>query len=233
MDGGSKDSTVSVLKRRSRDLACWRSEPDGGQTDAINKAIRLAKGDIIGWLNSDDIYLPGAIDRVLNEFQRRPEADVIHGDRLLIDEEDGVIGWASAGSFNPHRQGYNINSETAFWRRERTIGYEFNASLRFAMDLEWFSRLYNLGLRFCYLPTMVGAFRCYATNKSSTIPQVCYEETRREWRKLFNNDCWEVEPQRSKTRHLLAALRHPRACLIPYLYRRFWLGRRGMLSSPA
>lgn len=230
MDGGSTDSTVAVLKRRQSDLACWRSEPDHGQGDAVNKALRIAQGDIVGWINSDDVYLPGTIDRVLQEFRRRPDADVIHGDRLMIDEDDGVIGWSAPGSFKPHHRGYNVCNETAFWRRGRAAGLELNPSLRFAMDLEWFSRLYSQGLQFHYLPRFLGGFRCYARNKSSTIPDVGYEETRREWRKIFNNECWKVNPPRGKLKHISAGLLDPKHCLVPYLYRRFWLGRRGLLT---
>jgi glycosyltransferase involved in cell wall biosynthesis len=233
MDGGSRDATADILRRRQRDLTHWRSEPDRGQADALNKALRLATGDIIGWLNSDDVYLPGTIDRVLEVFRRRPGIDVVHGDRLMIDEHDGVIGWASAGPFTPQRWGYNINSETAFWRRERTVGLEFDAGLRFAMDLEWFARLFHRGLRFHYWPVFLGAFRCYAQNKSSTIPQVGEEEARREWRRIFNNECWRLDPPGNRTRHYSAAIRQPRRCLIPYLYRRLWLRRRGLLSEPA
>jgi glycosyltransferase involved in cell wall biosynthesis len=233
MDGGSSDATVGILRRRQQDLAHWRSEADRGQADAINKALRLAHGDIIGWLNSDDVYLPGTIDRVLRIFGHHPEIDVVHGDRLMIDEHDGVIGWASAGPFAPHQWGYNINSETAFWRREKAAGLEFDASLRFAMDLEWFSRLYHRGLRFHYCPVFLGAFRCYASNKSSTIPQVGEEEARREWRRIFSNDCWRIDPPGNRVRHYSAAVSQPGRCLIPYLYRRLWLRRRGLLSQPA
>lgn len=232
MDGGSCDATVSIRQRRQRDLAHWRSEADRGQTDAINKALRLAKGDITGWLNSDDVYLPGTIDRVLRMFRRHPEIDVIHGDRLMIDEHDGVIGWASAGPFAPHQWGYDINSETAFWRREKTAGLEFDASLRFAMDLEWFSRLYHRGLHVQYWPVFLGAFRCYANNKSSTIPEVGEEEACREWRRIFGNDCWNIDPPGNRMRHYFAAVSQPAKCLIPYLYRRMWLKRRGLLSRP-
>lgn len=233
MDGGSDDATIGILRRRQQDIAHWRSEPDHGQADALNKALRLARGEIIGWLNSDDVYLPGAIDRVLERFRRFPAVDVIHGDRLMIDEEDGVIGWASVGPFQPHRWGYTINSETTFWRSARTRGLEFAPALRFAMDLEWFSRLYLRGLRFHYWPVFLGAFRCYGQNKSSTIAHVGEEEAAREWRRLFRNECWRLDPPRHVMRHWLAAVRQPQACLLPYLHRRLWLRRRGMLPAPA
>jgi len=228
MDGGSTDCTIDILRRRESDLKLWKSEKDHGQADAVNKALRVARGDIVGWINSDDLYLPGAIDRVLAEFKRRPEVDVIHGNRLLIDEEDGVIGWSCSGAFDPERRGFNVNSETAFWRRTRVSGLELNANLRFAMDLEWFSRLYIKGLRFQYIPTFIGALRCHSKSKSSTISKVGREETIREWKRLFGNECWQVRPPSGRFTHISESFLNPKDCLFPYLYRRIWQGRRGL-----
>src|ERR1700704_3274046 len=77
-DGGSTDNTVDVLKRFDRGVR-WGSEADNGQTDAANKGIRVTDGEIIGWLNSDDVYYPGAIARVVAFFESHADVDVVYG----------------------------------------------------------------------------------------------------------------------------------------------------------
>src|ERR1700747_532198 len=72
MDGGSTDETVDVLKKYSDKIDFWVSERDHGQTDAINKGLKRVKADIVGWLNSDDIYLRGALKKVLQVFDENP-----------------------------------------------------------------------------------------------------------------------------------------------------------------
>ncbi|MDH5681933.1 MAG: glycosyltransferase, partial [Spirochaetota bacterium] len=88
MDGGSKDNTLDVLKSYG-DKITWFSEPDKGQADAVNKGLKLAKGEIIGWLNSDDIYYPHALKKVLEIFERNPEIQVVYGmaDHIDINDE--------------------------------------------------------------------------------------------------------------------------------------------------
>src|ERR1700730_13867066 len=90
MDGGSTDETVGILRRYETSLS-WGSEKDGGQADAVNKGLSRSTGEIIGWLNSDDIYYPGAIHAVCDAFDSEPTLDVIWGDANHIEEDDRVI----------------------------------------------------------------------------------------------------------------------------------------------
>ena len=90
MDGGSTDETVSILKEY-KDQILWKSEKDNGQTDALNKGIRTATGEWIGWLNSDDIYYPEALKKVRNVIETHPEINVVYGNAYHIDEHDHIL----------------------------------------------------------------------------------------------------------------------------------------------
>jgi len=87
VDGASTDGSVEIIRRYADRLAWWVSEKDAGQSEAINKAFRRAQGEFVGWLNSDDIYLPGAVSAAMAAFQSHPEAGLIYGDALAIDSD--------------------------------------------------------------------------------------------------------------------------------------------------
>lgn len=233
IDGGSTDNSVEVIKKYEKRLAYWVSEKDDGQTDAINKGIRRSTGELIGWLNSDDIYVRGALFKVANAFRKSPECVVVHGDRILIGADNAVLGWSALPPFNPQKYGFNVCSETAFWRRDAAerVG-ELNTRLRFAMDLEFFSRLYKTG-KFCKLNDFIGCFRCHADSKSSTIWKVGQEEAEREWKRLFGaeNENWSICPPVDVMRHRFALLRYPKLLFIPYLRHRFQRRLRTKLPS--
>ncbi|WP_219216230.1 glycosyltransferase family 2 protein [Variovorax boronicumulans] len=220
MDGGSTDETVSILEKYSDRIDVWVSEKDRGQTDAINKGMKHVKGDIIGWINSDDVYIPGALRKVMDVFRSRPEVDVIHGDRLLLDAESHVVGWACGSPFQPHQYGFNVNSETAFWRTG-ALAEPLDTSLRFAMDLDWFSRLYASGAKFHFVPDFLGGFRCHAENKSSTMQDVAHEETALCWGKHFGNEKWRVAPPGNRARFYGRLLTRPLVLTAPYARHRF------------
>ena len=87
VDGASSDGSVDIIRRYSDRLAWWISERDSGQSEAINKGLQRAKGEIVGWLNSDDIYLPGAVAAAVAAFRAHPEAGLVYGDALAIDAD--------------------------------------------------------------------------------------------------------------------------------------------------
>ena len=90
LDGGSEDGTLDILRRYEGRLE-WTSGPDNGQVDAINKGLRMATGDIVGWLNSDDVLMPGALARVAAAFAAHPQAEWVHGRCEVIDINDRPI----------------------------------------------------------------------------------------------------------------------------------------------
>lgn len=91
MDGGSTDGSVKIIQRYAHRLAGWVSEPDRGQADAINKGFARAHGEIVAWLNSDDLYLPGAVRAAVEIFERHPQAGMVFGDVVSIDGEGNPI----------------------------------------------------------------------------------------------------------------------------------------------
>jgi glycosyltransferase involved in cell wall biosynthesis len=91
IDGGSTDSSLEIIKRYEAQLAYWISEPDQGQVDAINKGLRMAKGDIVAWINSDDLYMAGAVREAVETLQKNPEVGMVYGDGIMVDAEGYLL----------------------------------------------------------------------------------------------------------------------------------------------
>jgi glycosyltransferase involved in cell wall biosynthesis len=222
IDGGSTDQSIEIIKKYEKYLFDWTSEKDRGQADAINKGLKQSRGEILGWINSDDVYVKGGFSRIIKAFQANPECIVVHGNRILIDENGDVTGWNNLPPFDPKTLVYNVCSETAFWRRSamEKAGL-LKESLKFAIDLEFFGRLYHYG-KFLKLDDYLGYFRCHAETKSSTIAQIGQEEAKREWRVLFgseNMNC-QLDIHNNFIRNSLALIRYPRLIGVPYLLHR-------------
>jgi glycosyltransferase involved in cell wall biosynthesis len=174
LDGGSTDGTLDLLGSYGARLA-WTSERDGGQIDAINKGLRTASGDVVGWLNSDDVLADGALARVADVFREHPEVEWVHGRCTIIDEHDRPI----RGLFSlykhyrcRHHSFDNLLTEnyvsqmTAFWRRSvhDEIGY-LEPELDLAFDYDLFLRLSQRGAPI-YLEDTLACFRMYGASKS-------------------------------------------------------------------
>jgi len=143
MDGGSTDDTLDILHSYG-DRLTWRSAPDSGQAEAVNRGIRLAKGDILGWLNSDDTYLPGAVKTAVGHLAANTETAVVYGDAYYIDEKNTITGTYPTEDFNLNRLAGAciVCQPAAFIRRAAldAVGM-LDPGLRYCMDYDLWIRL--------------------------------------------------------------------------------------------
>lgn len=176
VDGGSTDGTVDILKRYDNRLR-WVSERDEGQTDAINKGIGMSTGEIIAYLNSDDLYEPGALHAVARHFAAQPDSMWVTGFCRIIDEKDremrrAITAWKN---FLLRRFSYRlllvtnpVSQPATFWRRKVVdeIGL-FDKGQHFVMDYDYWLRIGRKHAP-AVLETYLAAFRVYTTSKTSS-----------------------------------------------------------------
>ncbi|MBJ6727297.1 glycosyltransferase family 2 protein [Geomesophilobacter sediminis] len=181
VDGGSTDRSVEVIREYQRRLdqgewpvRCreiryrWLSEKDAGQTDALGKGFRMAEGDIFAWLNSDDTYLPGALQAVAERFEEGGDTALLYGDAQYCDARGEVIGRYRTQSYDYGKLAWFnfICQPAAFFRKEAFLAVGgLDATLHFAMDYDLWVRIAR---RFpCrYLPKPLANYRLHETSKT-------------------------------------------------------------------
>jgi len=189
VDGGSNDGSVKILQEYAAKPGWshlhWVSESDRGQSDALNKGFRSAQGDVIGWLNSDDFYLRNCFKHVEDAFRREPRPSVVYGDYIWINEIDGTYQVRREIAFNRfvlfHSHVPFILSSGGFFVARKVIddGCLLDPSYHFAMDQEYFLRLFRRGYSFCHSPNLMGALRLHDSCKSATHDRRAVEEHER------------------------------------------------------
>ena len=181
IDGMSTDGTVDLLRNQivtaKRQSMYWISERDTGQSEALNKGFRRAKGEIIGWLNSDDRYRIGSFDRIVQAFEENPEVDIFYGDYLMVDDTGKVLEIRREIEFNAfillyHRILYIPTTATFFRRRIFQEGNWLDERLQYAMDFEFFIRLSERGYRFKHIPQLLADFRLQPNSKTCSVPDL-------------------------------------------------------------
>ncbi len=179
VDGGSADGSVEIIQRYSSRLAWWVSEPDRGQTDAINKGFAHASGEILAWINSDDTYLPGAVTQAVQSLRLHPEAAMVYGDANLTDEQGNIIGRFPSRQTNFKklmRGSVHIPQQTAFfWARLWQRVAPLDPSFQFAMDYDLWVRLGRLA-PLVYAPYLMANFRLHGAGKTLVMDDRCYPE---------------------------------------------------------
>jgi glycosyltransferase involved in cell wall biosynthesis len=170
-DGGSCDESLPILDRYRARLHHVESRADRGQAHALNLGFRHAGGDIMAYLNSDDLLLPGSLQRVARFFSEHPQVDVVYGNRIVINERDEEVGRWILPPHSPDALLWNnyVPQETVFWRRRiwDRAGGGFNEGFHSALDWEMWLRFHRAGARFHHLPRFLGAFRIHPEQKTS------------------------------------------------------------------
>jgi glycosyltransferase involved in cell wall biosynthesis len=177
IDGGSTDGTVDLIRKHERHLAYWVSEKDGGQSNAINKGLKLATGDIIAYMNSDDYYLDDVFERVADAHRERPDVDLWHGRCRIVDQFGAKVD-ERIGSINRYDE--MLDLWDVWWKRRNFVQPEvfwtkrvgekigaFREDLYLVMDYEYWLRIFSAGGAAGFIDTEFAAFRLQPNQKST------------------------------------------------------------------
>lgn len=162
IDGASTDETLAILKKHENTFNLrWISEPDEGHADAVNKGFALAQGEIIGWLNSDDVYFDKkTISAVVSAFQEHPEADIVYGDCAYIWEDGTILKVQCVPGFRYSRlqRGCFLEQPAVFFRKHVVDKHKLDKSLKIGIDYEYWLRL-GKQYKFYKIPRILAADR--------------------------------------------------------------------------
>lgn len=184
IDGGSTDRSVDIIKKYSNYISYWKSEPDNGMYDALNKGFQQAHGQIFAWLNSDDIYYSTTIENVVKIFNENPEIDWITGVCSFIDEKELITGIGIPTHYfrfllrlGLYRGDYIgvIQQESTFWRKSLWIKCDgLNNQFKFAGDYDLWIKFSNYS-KIYVIPTVFGAFRYHDNQLTNNIEEYYIE----------------------------------------------------------
>lgn len=208
-DGESTDETIDILNRYDHlSHLRWVSEPDEGQSDALNKGMREATGDVVGWLNADDRYLPGCFQTVADHFEGNADTDVLYGNYRWIDAAGTVFQERRELDFDLFMLKYvdtlYIPSEALFIRRGVIQDGELiDRSYDWSMDYEYILRLALKGYTFAHVDRFLSDFRWHDESKTGTAPHKMNEDRIRAL--LTHDPCLKKCPEsvRPATRKVL------------------------------
>jgi glycosyltransferase involved in cell wall biosynthesis len=179
-DGGSTDGSVQIIQKYESQLSWWVSEPDQGQTDAINKGFARAKGEILAWLNSDDTYEPNAVAEAVAYLQAHPKAGMVYGEANFINERGQIFGKFNAQQTNYARLmrgAVYIPQQAAFFRADlwHRVG-PLDPTFYFAMDYDLWVRLAKLAPLHFYPGHIWANFRLHGDAKTIAEDDRCWPE---------------------------------------------------------
>jgi len=193
MDGGSTDESVDIIRRYADRLAHWESHKDNGQADAIFRGFEMSTGEVLAFLNSDDILMPNSLETVGRYFVAHPREDWVVGSCLFIDHNARYLyNYFGSPKFNLGLRvsfnsllywGCGFYQPASFWRRSAFFEIEgFDRSLKFCFDYDLFLRLARRGPS-GHITAFLASFRVHPTSKTATLSGVCLAENEELWRK--------------------------------------------------
>lgn len=235
MDGGSQDGSLQVIQKYSDQISYWTSEADEGQAHAINKGFRQCSGEILCWLNSDDMLLPGTLLTIGRRLAGNSRARrLVYGAALMMRQDADLRGWdQTAEPFDPERLRYAdyIAQPSSFWTRALwDAAGELDIRYRYALDWEWYIRA-SQHAHFEYVPRFFSVYRWHASHKTSTGGEARRQEIVeivRRYAPAYWGQLYEMIHQRlpwiQKVRSWLLASRIPGAWrLVRFSVPRVWL----------
>lgn len=230
MDGGSSDESVKIIKKYEPWLTFWTSEPDRGQSHAINKGLRKAKGQIVAYLNSDDIYLCGALQQAVVHMMGNETADIVYGDCRVINHESHTVSvWRSQpfDLFVALCQDF-IYQPTVFMKRRvlEMVGY-FDEELHYTMDFDYWLRA-AIGVDFAYIPVELAAFRMTEASKTGIGPIPFARERRKVLDRFLRS---HVDSSVAKWRNKVFAWNHYHTGSQLYVQKERGLARREFIKG--
>lgn len=186
-DGGSSDTSLSILQQHQHKLSFWSSDKDSGQSHAINKGLRMATGQYVSWLNADDFYLPNVLNQVRNVFEANHDIGVVYGSAILVDAHNLHKG-LDQGQIHglPYRYyaGMCFPQPASFVRSSvfKEVGL-LTENLHYGMDYEFFLRIKLKGFSFHRLAFPLAAYRLHQSSKTVSAPLKFAQE----WIQIYNN----------------------------------------------
>jgi len=179
VDGGSRDESVEIIKKYQEHFAWWVSEKDKGHADALNKGFARATGEILAWLNSDDVYYPQAVAEAVALLKEHPEVGMVYGDADLIDNSGAAVGQFAARQTDYRRMlrgSVHIPQATTFFRADlwRQVG-PLDLSLFFSFDYDLWVRIAKVS-QLLYVPKRWAKFRIHGEGKTIVNDDRCYPD---------------------------------------------------------
>ncbi len=199
MDGGSSDGSREIIQRYSDRLAYWHSRPDKGQTDALIQGFERATGDLLGWVNSDDVLFPGALQAIAKAFYSHPECGLYGGNFVILDKDSRIIRCkrypAQAAVFARHGLFAFCQPGSFFKRQDYQAVGGLEVDLESVMDADLYFRMILNGTRYAHINKYVAGFRFHGMSKTVAESGKHDQENkliqRRLWPKMRSNLAWQ------------------------------------------
>lgn len=209
MDGGSTDETIEVIRKYEPWITFWASEPDGGQTEAINKGFKRSTGEIVAWLNSDDLYTAGALLIAAKAFAEQPDSAVIYGDADTIDADTALLSHLNSRDFDLrelYRWDY-IRQPASFISAKviQEIGF-LDERFHYAMDYDLWIRIGQEKAVMKYIPRKLAWFRMHESSKSVSQQRSFWPEEFLLFDMALRRDASDASLARVAYSHLLRSL---------------------------